>query len=470
MEINEPSQTKISSNAFSNNNFEDTTEVNPSKNDILAQNADQYAEKADRRFKLRWILAISCLPLFGIYAAFGIAPQTLVGSIPTAMVVEEVMLPITDNVATTASNFWYKEHVRNDDTLNSVLSRLNIRNRDDIDFIRNDAVASEIASALKPGHEIESETDAEGNLISLEYQLDTDQFITIKQTAEGNKANKVVHQLESRPILKSAEIKSSLFGATDDANIPDHVAIQVAEIFESDIDFHKDLRRGDHFNVIYEGSYDQGELLKTGDVLAAEFVNNGKTYRAVGYRDANNEMQYYTPEGKSLHKSFLRSPLEFTRISSGFSLGRFHPILQRMKAHKGVDMAAPTGTRIKASGDAVVEFVGQKGGYGNMIMLKHANGVSTVYGHLSRFTAGLHRGEKVAQGEVIGFVGMTGLATGPHLHYEFLVNGQNRDPMTVALPKANPIAANNLVAFNSISNQLSAQLNLLGTSNIAALE
>ena len=133
-------------------------------------------------------------------------------------------------------------------------------------------------------------------------------------------------------------------------------------------------------------------------------------------------------------------------------------------------MAAPTGTRIKASGDAVVEFVGQKGGYGNMIMLKHANGVSTVYGHLSRFTAGLHRGEKVAQGEVIGFVGMTGLATGPHLHYEFLVNGQNRDPMTVALPKANPIAANNLVAFNSISNQLSAQLNLLGTSNIAALE
>ena len=167
MEINEPSQTKISSNAFSNNNFEDTTEVNPSKNDILAQNADQYAEKADRRFKLRWILAISCLPLFGIYAAFGIAPQTLVGSIPTAMVVEEVMLPITDNVATTASNFWYKEHVRNDDTLNSVLSRLNIRNRDDIDFIRNDAVASEIASALKPGHEIESETDADGNLISL---------------------------------------------------------------------------------------------------------------------------------------------------------------------------------------------------------------------------------------------------------------------------------------------------------------
>lgn len=181
-------------------------------------------------------------------------------------------------------------------------------------------------------------------------------------------------------------------------------------------------------------------------------------------------MQYYTPDGKILHKSFLRSPLEFTRISSGFSLGRFHPILQRMRAHKGVDMAAPTGTRIKASGDAVVEFSGQKGGYGNMIILKHANGISTVYGHLSRFADGLHRGEKVAQGEVIGYVGMTGLATGPHLHYEFLVNGENRDPMTVALPKASPIPANKLAEFSAVSNQLTAQLNLLGSSNIAALE
>lgn len=273
-----------------------------------------------------------------------------------------------------------------------------------------------------------------------------------------------------RPILKSAKIKSSLFGATDDANIPDHVAIQIADIFESEIDFNTDLRRDDHFNVIYEGSYDQGELLKTGNVLAVEFVNNGKTYRAVGFRDENNQMQYYTPDGKSLHKSFLRSPLEFTRVTSGFSLARFHPVLQRMRAHKGVDMAAPTGTRVKASGDAVVDFAGQKGGYGNVIVLKHDHGISTVYGHLSRFADGLHRGAKVAQGEIIGFVGMTGLATGPHLHYEFLINGEHHDPMTVALPKANPIDAQNKVAFDSISSQFTAQLQLLGASNIAALE
>ena len=439
---------------------------NASKNTILAQNTDN----AVRKLKLRWILAISCLPLFGIYAAFGIAPQSLTGNIATATIIEEISLPTYINTASTEQNFWYKDHIRRDDTLNNVLSRLNIHNRDAIDFIRTDSVASEIANALKPGHEIEAQSDSDGNLISLEYQLDTDHFVTIEKSATGYSASKVVHLLEKRAILKSAEIKSSLFGATDDANIPDYIAVQVAEMFESEIDFNTDLRKGDHFNVIYEGSYDQGELLKTGDVLAAEFVNKGKTYRAVGYRDAMNEMHYYTPEGKSLHKSFLRSPLEFTRISSGFSSGRFHPILQRMKAHQGVDLAAPAGTRIRASGNATVEFVGQKGGYGNVVMLKHESGVSTVYGHLSRFADGLHRGEKVAQGDVIGFVGMTGLATGPHLHYEFLLNGVHRDPMTVALPKANPITASNKAAFDVLSNQLTTQINLLGTSNIAALD
>ncbi|MGZ8983406.1 MAG: peptidoglycan DD-metalloendopeptidase family protein [Methylotenera sp.] len=464
MDINELNQNNPTSNYLAKSN----SKANLTPSSILAQNAD----KTERKLKLRWILAISCLPLFGIYAAFGLAPQTLTGNIPTATMIEEIAMPEANDATGKIAEpiFWYKEHVRRDDTLNNVLSRLNIRNRDAIDYIRNDSIASEIATTFKPGHQIEAQTDSEGNLVSLEYQLDADQFITISHTSAGYAANKVTHKLEKRPILKSAEIKSSLFGAADDANIPDNIAIQLAEMFESEIDFHTDLRRGDRFNVIYEGSYDQGELLKTGDILAAEFVNNGKTYRAVGHRDAANEMHYYTPGGTSLHKSFLRSPLEFTRISSGFSLGRFHPVLQRMRAHKGVDMAAPTGTRIKASGDAVVDFVGQKGGYGNMIILKHADGISTVYGHLSRFAAGLRRGAKVAQGEIIGFVGMSGLATGPHLHYEFLVNGQQRDPMTVALPKSNLIAVNNKAKFDEISNQFTAQLRLLSASNIAALD
>ena len=460
MSINEPNQPQAMHNKIA---IADASQIT-----ILTQNAD----KAERKLKLRWILAISCLPLFGIYTAFGIAPQSLTGNIATATVIEEVALPASIELTSAAADthFWYKDHVRRDDTLNNLLSRLNVNNQDAINFIRNDSVASAMANALKPGHDIEAQSDSDGNLISLEYQLESDQFINVKQSATGYIATKITHQLENRPILKSAVIKSSLFAATDDANIPDYIAIQVAEMFESEIDFNSDLRKGDHFNVIYEGNYDQGALLKTGDVLSAEFVNNGKTYRAIGYRDSMNQMHYYTPEGKSLHKSFLRSPLEFTRVSSGFSLGRFHPILQRMKAHKGVDMAAPTGTRIRTSGDAIVAFVGQKGGYGNVIMLKHNNGVSTVYGHLSRFTSGLHAGEKVAQGDIIGFVGMTGLATGPHLHYEFLMNGEHRDPMTVSLPKADPIAARDKVNFDAISHQLATQLTLLANSNIAALD
>ncbi|MGB2832218.1 MAG: peptidoglycan DD-metalloendopeptidase family protein [Methylotenera sp.] len=464
MEINESNQHNTAFNHFAKENLSSISEQNA----ILAQNAD----KAERKIKLRWILAISSLPLFGIYTAFGIAPQTMVGNITTTSIVEEIALPSTNaSLAGSAKQyFWYKEHIRRDDTLNNILTRLNIHNRDAIDFIRNDAIAKELTSALRPGRAIEAQTDADGNLISLEYQLEADQFIAIEQTAAGYEASKVVHKLDNRPVLKSAKIKSSLFGAADEANIPEDIAAQVAEMFESEIDFNSDLRRGDHFNVIYEGHYDQGELVNTGEILAAEFVNNGKIYRAVGYKDVAGEMQYYTPEGKSLHKSFLRSPLEFTRISSGFTLGRFHPILQRMKAHQGTDFAAPTGTGVKAAGDAIVDFAGVKGGYGNVVVLKHDNGVSTVYGHLSRFAEGLQKGKKVMQGQLIAYVGTTGLSTGPHLHYEFLVNGEHRDPMTVALPKDNTLAGQDKVAFDAISQQLTAQLSILGTSNIAALD
>lgn len=466
MQINEPNQNKAKSAYFAQKN----STQHAIQNNILTQNI----HKAERKLKLRWILAISCLPLFGIYAAFGIAPQSSIREINTASVVEEITLPdseaIVDTDAITAQNYWYKEHIRRDDTLSSVMLRLNIRNSAALNFIRNDSVASEIAASLRPGNQIEAQTDSDGNLTVLEYQLSADEFIEIRQNADSYIASKLLHQLETRSILKSAEIKSSLFAATDGANIPDSIAIQIAEMFESEIDFHTDLRQGDHLNVIYEGSYDQGALLKTGDVLAAEFINKGKVYRAIGYRDAANKMQFYTPTGASLHKSFLRSPLEFTRVSSSFNLGRFHPVLQRIRAHKGVDLAAPSGTRIKASADATVNFVGVKGGYGNMIILNHANGVSTVYGHLSRFATGLRRGAKVTQGDIIGFVGMTGMATGPHLHYEFLHNGQHRDPMTAALPKAKPISGQSKAKFDEISHLMTAQLKLLGASNIAALD
>lgn len=435
---------------------------------ILAQNS-QFKE---RRLRLRWLLAISCIPLFGIYAAFGIAPQTVTQNIPISTITEDIALPQTLAQQTSAepADFWQVDQVRRDDTLASLMARLNVRNQDALDFLRRNSDASALASGLRPGRTIQAQTTEDGQLLKLQYQTGLNTALKIEHTDSGYQAESITPELETHNVLKSAEISSSLFEATDSADIPDQVAIQLADIFSSDIDFHSDLRRGDRLMVVYEASYHNGELVKTGQVLAAEFINDGKTYSAIMYRNPEGQASYYTPEGKSLHKSFLRSPLEFSRITSGFSLARFHPILQTMRAHKGVDYAAPIGTRIKAAADGTVEFAGVKGGYGNVIVLQHQNGISTVYGHMSGFAQGMRRGTKVAQGEIIGFVGMTGLATGPHLHYEFLVNGQQRDPMKIALPTATPLPAKYQADFAANKANLLAQLDLLNTSKFASLE
>ena len=441
------------------------------KQSILAHNS---AIK-ERKLRLRWLLAISSIPLFGIVTAFGIAPQTITRNIPVSTVIEEIALPVAQSqpalAALSDEIFWQADQVRRDDTLGSLLDRLNIRNSEAINFLRHDREASALASQLRPGRSIQAQTNPDGELLKLQYHLDSDSVLHIERNDDGSyRAYDAKPELETHSVLKSAEIHSSLFAATDAANIPDQIAIQMAEIFSADIDFHSDLREGDRFVVIYEANYNNGELVTTGQVQAAEFINKGKTYRAVLYRNPQGKISYYTPEGKSLHKSFLRSPLEFTRISSTFSLGRFHPILQRIRAHKGVDLAAPSGTRIKAPADGVVAFVGKKGGYGNVIILQHQNDIRTVYGHLSRFVSGLHKGEKVSQGEIIGYVGMTGLATGPHLHYEFLLHGQHRDPLKVALPNGEPLPSEYKTDFMASSAALTAQLNLLSSSNIALLE
>ena len=429
----------------------------------------------ERKLRLRWLLVISSIPLFAIFTAFGIAPQTVTRDIPVATVIEDIALPKMEGepalAALDGQTFWQADQIRRDDTLGSLMARLNIRNAEAIDYLSRNPEASALASQLRPGRSIQAQTDANGDLLKLQYHLSSDAVLYIGRNGDGDyHAYTAAPALETHNVLKSAEIRSSLFAATDSVDIPDQIAIQMAEIFSSDIDFHSDLRQGDRFVVIYEAGYNNGERVKTGKVLAAEFVNKGNVYRAVLYRNPDGGESYYTPEGKSLHKSFLRSPLEFTRISSGFSLGRYHPILQRMRAHKGVDYAAPTGTRIKASSDGVVAFVGKKGGYGNVIILQHRNDIRTVYGHLSRFAKGLHRGEKVSQGDIIGYVGMSGLATGPHLHYEFLLHGKHRDPLKVALPTAEPLPRKYKADFLASSAALTAQLNLLSSTNIALLE
>jgi murein DD-endopeptidase MepM/ murein hydrolase activator NlpD len=269
--------------------------------------------------------------------------------------------------------------------------------------------------------------------------------------------------------MKSGEIRSSLFAATDDAGIPDNVAVQLTEIFGTEIDFHRELRRGDRFSVVYETIYHHGQPLRAGRVLAAEFVNDGKSHKAVYYAAAASGGAYHTPDGKSRRAAFLRSPLEVSRITSGFAMRR-HPIMQDWRAHKGVDYAAPTGTRVKATADGVVDFAGRQNGYGNIIVLKHHGRYSTHYGHLNAFAPGMKKGSRVSQGDVIGYVGATGWATGPHLHYEFRIDNVHQNPLSAALPVEIPLDGAALAEFRRQSEPLMARIELVRSTQIALLD
>jgi murein DD-endopeptidase MepM/ murein hydrolase activator NlpD len=276
--------------------------------------------------------------------------------------------------------------------------------------------------------------------------------------------------LEKRLFVRSGEIQSSLFAATDAAEMPNSIAYKLSEIFSGDIDFRHDLRKGDKFTAIYETTFSNGTALSTGKVLAAEFVNRGKVYQAVYFEKGIGNAAYYTPNGKSVQKAFLRSPLEYSRISSGFTRSRLHPVLKKWRSHKGVDFAAPTGTRVKATADGVVSFVGRQGGYGKVVKINHQGRYSTVYGHMSRFAKRLKKGQRVTQGQVIGHVGMTGLASGPHLHYEFKAYGKHLNPMRVVLPDAKPIDETDRAAFQKVANKIVSNLNLLRNTNLASLD
>ena len=434
---------------------------------ILTQNLLSGLRKIKLKVKLWWILIVLVLPVFAVLAALNPVADGVPHGFKAKTIDEEVTLPLAVNSVNHREEFWQIDYVRRDDTLGSLFKRMGINDEDAIKFLMLAPDARAINTQLVPGRTLEIKTNLAGQLLHLEYELDAENILVAGLTQQGYQVATEKLVLQNTQVLKSATIRDSLFGATDDAGIPDQIALQIAEIFSGEIDFHDDLRPGDKFNVIYEAFYNAGDLMKTGNVLAVEFVNKGKTYQAIHFGEATGKFAYYTPEGKSLHKSFLRSPIEFSRVSSSFSAGRFHPILHRFKAHKGVDLAAPTGTRIKAAGDGVVEFAGRKGGYGNVIVLKHENGVSTVYGHLSGFASGLRKGQQVAQSDIIGYVGSTGMATGPHLHYEFLVNKVHRDPLTVALPNSIPIDGKFKKEFDALSLDYMAQIEMLNRSHMA---
>ncbi len=364
-----------------------------------------------------------------------IAPRIAQASVPEAPAPEPEPVPHEASLGFST----IEVVVSRNDTMDRLFRQLEL-NLSDLASLRSLPELRAQVDRLKPGERLLF-THRDGELVGLERKLSDSETLKVTRDENGFSTNVLENPLEIRVSTASATIQNSLFQAANGAGLTDRVAFDLAEIFQYDIDFVLDIQTGDRFTVVYEEVFQDGAPLRVGNILAAKFVNGGREYRAVRYEDSQGRSQYYSPDGKSLRKAFMRAPVQFSRISSRFNLSRRHPVLNRIRAHKGVDYAAATGTPVRAAGEGRVRLVGRQGGYGNVIELEHGSGVVTVYGHLSRFASKLRRGQRVELGQVIGYVGSTGLATGPHLHYEYRVRGVHKNPQTVTLPDAEPIPA-----------------------------
>ncbi|MGH8542035.1 MAG: OapA family protein [Stenotrophobium sp.] len=364
---------------------------------------------------------------------------------------------VSDSLPVPSASDWITVTIKPGQTLSTIIENLGMPTGDWLELA---ALGNPTAALkhLRAGEKIHLRINADGHLDDLSYEVDEMHTLQVRRVNDRLEAVKIEAALEHRPTQADGVITSSLFDAGQKAGLSDRLIMRMTELFGYDVDFALDLRRGDRFAVVYDAVYKDGVKLRNGDILAAEFINNGHAYRVMRYVSRDGTSAYYTPQGQSLRKAFIRTPVDFVRISSGFNLHRRHPILNTIRAHKGVDYAAPIGTPVKATADGHIEFIGVMHGFGNMIKLRHGRQYETFYGHLSRFRRGLREGSRVRQGEVIAYVGMTGLATGPHLHYEFRVNGVPKNPVTVALPRANPLTRTQLAHWHTQNKQLLAQL------------
>jgi len=334
---------------------------------------------------------------------------------------------------------WESVIIKSGDTLASIFARKGISST----TTHKIATLNEQTRKLRyiqPGDEIRLLLDQQRQLRQMKYIEDITRTLLIQRNEEQTFTSQIInYQLDAFPVYREGVIDSSLFEAAANADIPEDVIMDLVAIFGWDIDFSLDIRSGDRFGIVYEELYKDDVKIRNGRILSAEFINDGKTYRATYYKDPSGDSDYYAPDGKSMRKAFLRSPVKFSRISSRFSNNRWHPVLSKWRSHKGVDYAAARGTPVRASGDGKIIFAGTKGGYGRLIVIRHGGRYTTAYGHLHRYAKGARVGKKVKQGQIIGYVGSSGLATGPHLHYEFRVNGVHRNPLTVKLPEAQPV-------------------------------
>lgn len=409
--------------------------------------------------------AIATLLLCGGGGAYAVAQ---LGPDPANLPVRQISLPVEslaaqprdDTLQPVPFTLYRSDTTRSSDTAESLLQRLGIADPAAAAFLRADGAARQVLLG-RAGRSVSAEATDDHALQRLAARWAADdsgnfQRLVVEKTAEGFASRLETAPLVASSRLASGTIRSSLFAAIDEADLPDTVATQIAEIFSGDIDFRRSLRKGDRFSIVYEALEADGEPLRTGRVLSAEFVNGDQTFQAMWFQEPGQKGAYYALNGTSLRHAYLAAPLAFSRVTSGFTM-RMHPILQKWRAHLGTDFAAPTGTPVRTVGDGVVEFAGVQNGYGNVVFVKHRGNHTTVYAHLSRI--GVQRGQSVAQGDTIGAVGSTGWATGPHLHFEFRVNGVQQDPMLIAKQSESvPVSAAARPAFDRLAAGMRIQL------------
>ena len=407
----------------------------------------------------RWLAAGMSLPLIAASVAAVLLLRAPANDTPeavdlTALVASQAAAePVDDGPDSVEVT------IQRDDTLDQIFRSIGL-DLGTLAELRSRPEVRKALDVLKPG-EIITLTHADGVLQTFNRQISDTLTLSVSRAGDGYAVNYIENPLETELVGQRAVIESSLFAAGERAGMSSRTIMTLAnQIFGFDIDFALDLRQGDTFGVLYEQKFQDGRYVSDGRILAAEFVNQGKTHRAVWFESQDGEVKgYFTPEGKGMRTAFLRAPLDFTRISSKFNSRRLHPVLGVVRAHKGTDYAAPTGTKVWAAGTGRVAFVGRKGGYGNVVIIDHGKGVTTVYGHLSRFAKSLRTGRSVGQGDTIGYVGMTGLATGPHLHYEYRVNGVQRNPATLPMPRTE-VPSSYMAEFRAGSEVALARLDL----------
>ncbi|WP_297574447.1 peptidoglycan DD-metalloendopeptidase family protein [uncultured Deefgea sp.] len=416
---------------------------------------------------LAWLTAAVFLPLSLMVTAYGVVEYGPSEPVNVRQVTQQL---ITPNIISVQSDtpFWREEIIQTGDGLGKLFNKLSISDSQAWDFIRTDP-AARVLYELSAGRLIRAQTTPDGRLVQMSYLNKAGELIQVIRDGEQLRTQIAPAVAEKYTQQKSGTISSSFYGATDAIGLPDEIAQQLIEAFDQKVDFHNNLKAGDHFSVIYEVEKSGGEDLRTGRILAAQFTNNGQTHEVFWFAGAGIEGAYFDQNGETSGQSFLANPVKFSRISSGFSR-RFHPVLFKWKSHKGVDYAAPTGTPVYSAADGVVSRVTQDGGYGKFIEIKHGDQYSTLYAHLSAFAKGLKAGQSIKKGDVIGAVGRTGRVTGPHLHYEFKVKGTQVNPLTLKLPNSKPLNATQLAQFKPHVLRTKQQLALLSKVELAKLD